>query len=52
MLEFAKEFYQLDFKTVNIPLPYKEMSMYEVYKNDELISYYLLDPFFRKGKKA
>lgn len=52
MFEFAKEFYQIDFKQIHTELPYKEMSLYEVYKNGKLISYFLLDPFYRKSKKS
>jgi hypothetical protein len=52
MFEFAKEFYQIDFKQIYTELPYKEMSLYEAHKDGKLISYFLLDPFYRKSKKS
>lgn len=52
MFKFVKNFYAVEFKQIHTPLYQDDMSLYEVHKDGKLISYYLLDPFYRKTKKS
>lgn len=48
---FIENFYSIKIKKVDIDWYNPELRVYEIYKNDELISYYFLDPYFRKTKR-
>lgn len=49
---FVESFYSIKIKQIEVDSYNKEVRVYEVYKNDELISYYFLDPFYRKLKSS
>lgn len=48
---FAKEFYWIELKKLDIESYNKDVIIYEVYKDWILISYYFLDSFYRKNKR-
>lgn len=48
---FVKDFYWLELKEIKVPSYSNEVKTYEVYKAWVLISYYLLDPFYRETKR-
>lgn len=48
---FAKEFYWIELKKIEIESYSDDVNIYEVYKDWILISYYFLDAFYRKNKK-
>lgn len=43
--------YWLELKQINIETYSSDVRVYEVYKDNKLISYYLLDPFYRETKR-
>ncbi len=48
---FVSYFYGIELRKID-PLLYNEdIRAYEVYKDDKFISYYFLDPFYRKNKR-
>lgn len=48
---FVKDFYGVELREVNMESYDPDVKLYEVYKQGELISYYLLDAFYRKEKR-
>lgn len=50
LFEHARNFYGITMKQVSIPVYNDDVSVYEVYKNGELISYYFLDAFYSDTK--
>ncbi len=46
----SKEFYWIELKEIKSNI--EDIRIYEVYKNNILISYYFLDPFYRKNKRS
>ena len=51
LFDFVNKFYWLELKQVTVESYNKDVRLYEVYKDNKLISYYLLDPFYRKEKR-
>lgn len=49
--ELVWKLYWLELKEVDVNIYNKDAKVYEVYKDWELISYYLLDAFYNKNKK-
>lgn len=49
--DFVKNFYWLELKEIIVPVYNQDVKVYEVYRDSELIAYYLLDPFYRKEKR-
>ena len=49
---FVKEFYWIELKEIKVDSYYDDVKTYEVYKDWKLISYYFLDAFYRKNKRA
>lgn len=52
IFDFANKFYSLEFKEIKIPVYNDEVKVFEVYKNNKFISYYMIDFFYRKEKRA
>lgn len=50
LFNFVKNFYWLELKEIKVPTYSEDVSVFEVYKNWKLVSYYLLDPFYRDSK--
>ncbi len=48
---FVKDFYGLELKEIDVSLYDEDVKAYEVYKDWKLISYYLLDAFYRDTKR-
>ncbi len=48
---FVKDFLWVEMKPLDISTYSNDVKFYEVYKDSKLISYYLLDPFYRKEKR-
>jgi Zn-dependent oligopeptidase len=51
---FIEKFYRIkivEFKGFQQKKYNENVKIYEIYKNNTLISYYFLDPFFRNGKR-
>jgi Zn-dependent oligopeptidase len=46
----VKEFYGIEVKQLDIEIYNEDVRVYEIYKGGNFISYYFLDPFYRKGK--
>lgn len=51
LFSFIEEFYWLEIKELKNESYNENVRIYEIYKNGELLSYYFLDPYFRKGKR-
>ncbi len=49
---FISDFFGIELKETDIISYNKDVKIYEVYKDKKLISYYLLDAFYRKSKKT
>lgn len=49
---FVKNFYGLEFKEINVENFDEKVRIYEVYKDWKLVSYCVLDLFYRKEKRA
>lgn len=47
----VEKLYSLELKQVEVPSYDKDIKIYEVYRNDKLISYYFLDAFYREAKR-
>ncbi len=47
----VENLYWIKLKKINIETYNKNVKIYEVYKDKKLISYYLLDPFYRETKR-
>lgn len=50
LFNFVKNFYWLELKEIQTPKYSEDISVFEVYRNGKLVSYYLLDPFYRDSK--
>ena len=48
---FIEKFYSIKIKEVEVESYHKDVRVYEIYKDSELIAYYFLDAFYRKGKR-
>jgi len=48
---FVENFYSIEIKETKIESYNSEVRVYEIYKDNKLISYYFLDAFYRKGKR-
>ncbi|MDD3794331.1 MAG: M3 family metallopeptidase [Candidatus Gracilibacteria bacterium] len=48
---FVENFYSIEIKETKIESYNKDVRVYEIYKDNNLISYYFLDAFYRKGKR-
>lgn len=51
LFSFIEGFYWLEIKELKVESYNENVRIYEIYKNWELLSYYFLDPYFRKGKR-
>lgn len=51
LFDFVKNFYWLELKKIETKTYHEDAVLYEVFKNWNLISYYLLDPFYRSEKR-
>ncbi len=51
LFDFVSQFYGMELKQVATQMYHKDALLYEVYRNGKLISYYLLDPFYRSEKR-
>lgn len=49
---FVKDFLWVELKKIDVKSYDKDVRVYEVYKSWKLISYYFLDPFYRKQKRS
>jgi len=47
LFDFIKSFYNIKMKKIDTGNYNEDVSVFEVWKNKRLISYYLLDPFYR-----
>lgn len=52
LFDFVNKFYWLELKQIEVDSYNEDVRLYEVYKDGKLISYYLLDPFYRKEKRG
>ena len=52
LFNFVEKFYWIQMKEINVNTYSKDIGVYEVYKNNKLISYYFYDLFYRKEKKS
>ena len=48
---FIEEFYSLEIKKVELETYNSDVRVYEIYKDNKLVSYYFLDAFYRKWKR-
>ena len=48
----AKDFFWVELKEIKENCYQENVKIYEVYKDNNLISYYFLDPYYRKEKRA
>lgn len=51
LFNFVQKFYSVEIKEIKIDSYNPDIRVYEIYKNNELISYYFLDAFYRKTKR-
>lgn len=51
LFDFVKTFYSIEMRKIDIESYDKDVQIFEVWRNNKLISYYLLDPFYRDGKR-
>lgn len=51
LFDFVSNFYSIEIKEINSKTYSDDVKIYEIYKNNKLISYYLLDPFFNPNKR-
>jgi len=51
LFDFIKSFYNIKMKKIDTGNYNEDVSVFEVWKNKRLISYYLLDPFYRNWKR-
>ncbi len=51
LFDFIKKFYSIEMKKSETESYNKDVSVFEVWRNKKLISYYLLDPFYRNEKR-
>lgn len=51
LFDFVSQFYGMELKQIDTQTYHKDALLYEVYRNGKLISYYLLDPFYRSEKR-
>lgn len=52
LFDFVKWFYWIELKQIDIEKYDENIRIFEVYKDWNFISYYFLDPFYRKNKKS
>lgn len=52
LFEHVKNFYWVEMKKIEVASYDKEVSLFEVYRNGKIISYYILDSFYRDVKKS
>lgn len=48
---FIEKFYSIEIKEIKVETYDSEVRIYEIYKENKLISYYFLDPYYRKTKR-
>ncbi|MDD2907929.1 MAG: M3 family metallopeptidase [Candidatus Gracilibacteria bacterium] len=48
---FIETFYSIEIKEIKLESYNADIRVYEIYKDNKLISYYFLDAFYRKGKR-
>lgn len=48
---FIEKFYSIEIKKIKVETYDSEVRIYEIYKENKLISYYFLDPYYRKTKR-
>lgn len=51
LFDFIQDFYSVKINEIKIDSYNPDIRVYEIYKNNELISYYFLDAFYRKTKR-
>lgn len=51
LFDFIQKFYGIEMKQIQAQTYHKDALLFEVYKDGKLISYYLLDPFYRSEKR-
>lgn len=51
LFDFIQKFYGIEMKQINVKTYHEDALLFEVYRNEKLISYYLLDPFYRESKR-
>jgi len=51
LFDFISCFYGVEMKQINVKTYHPDALLFKVYKEEKLISYYLLDPFYRSSKR-
>lgn len=52
IFDFANKFYGLEFREIKIPVYNDDVRVFEVFRDNKFISYYMTDLFYRKEKRA